>query len=105
MPANKPGVQTVKHYGFASLANADVTQGTVRVAPNNPNRTLITIQNTGANPGLLRWGEPCKGDGSDQVIAAGQDKTYDQADTCPVEAINLASIAGTTWAIVEGTTP
>lgn len=104
MPAGKPGTQSIKHYGAVSTANADVAKGSVRVAPASADRTFFTIQNTGANPGLLRFGEPCKGDGSDIVFAINSPPmVWDQADTCPVEAINLASVLGTTWAIAEGT--
>lgn len=108
MPANKPGDQSMKHYGAQSVATAAASieaTGSKRVAPGNPNRTLLLIQNTGANPGFLRFSEACKGDGSDILLAAGSAPlVWDQADTCPVEAVNLASILGTTWAINEGTT-
>lgn len=107
MPANKPGVQSIKHYGAVSKATlaANIPNESERVAPLAPNRTLLVVQNTGANPGLLRFGEPCKGDGTDLVVAAGAFVSWDQADTCPVEAINLVSILGTSWAILEGLTP
>lgn len=107
MPANKPGVQSMKHYGAVSVATVLAlieANGSKRVAPAAPDRTLLLIQNTGANPGLLRFSESCKGDGSDLVIAVGSFWLWDQADTCPVEAVNLASVLGTTWAILEGTT-
>lgn len=105
MPAGKIGVQTLKHYGAVSDVGSNTVNSSKRVAPLNPNRTHLTLQNTGANPGVLRFSEPVRGDGSDILINTAQILVFDQADTCPVEAINLGSALGTTWAIVEGTTP
>lgn len=67
-------------------------------------RTLLEIQNTGANPGFYHFKEAVQGDGSDFTLAAGAVKTFDQSDTCPTEALNLGSTLGTTWAILEQVT-
>lgn len=75
----------------------------VRPLPSNPNRVSLIIQNTGANPGQVRFAEPNQGVGADMLWVAGFLFKWDQADNCPTEAINLSSVLATTWVIVEGT--
>lgn len=95
--------RTDKHYGEAPAAGTNNPGGSITVTPANPKRIALLIQNTGANPGLVRFEEPIQGDGSDLLFAAGAGLLWDRADTCPVSAINVGSALGTTFAIVETT--
>lgn len=85
-----------------ALSNTPATS--VAASPAIDGRTLLTIQNTGANPGLLHFKEAVQNDGSDIAIPAGQLVTFDQAETCPREKVNLGSALLTTWAVVEQVT-
>lgn len=67
-----------------------------------PNRIGIFLQNTGLGNCLVRFeneNEPASG--GDILMLPGDRIHYDKAETCPVEAINLYSAAGTTLAFVE----
>ena len=88
-----------KTYPLTTAAGAAST----RPVPTNPNRVSLIIQNTGANPGQVRFAEPGQGVGADMLWVAGFIFKWDQADTCPKEAINVSSTLATTWVIVEGT--
>lgn len=92
-----------KHYGAAPLAGTNNPTGSLRVTPANPKRISLLIQNTGANPGLVRFEEPIQGNGSDLLFAAGAGLLWDKSDACPVSAINVGSELGTSFAIVETT--
>lgn len=69
--------------------------------PTNPARIGLIIQNTGANPGVLRFGGPPQGAGKDLAFSAGQREPWLQSDTTPLEAIYFLSAAATTWCVVE----
>jgi hypothetical protein len=90
-----------KQYRGVSAAGSNTPTTSKRISPNTPNRLMLTIQNTGANPGLLHFSEPVQGDGSDILFAVGQILIFDQPGTCPTEAINVGSTLGTTWALLE----
>lgn len=97
--------QQIKHTAVPTPAGSNTPTASVRVSPETPRRTFLYIVNTGANPGLLRLGDKVQGDGADIPIAAGADFGPLQiAETCPSEAINLGSVAATTWAVIEGVT-
>ncbi len=72
------------------------------VAPTNPMRIGLYIQNTGANPLLVQFANKVQGNGSDLAIAAGQLVAFTIPDTCPRESINIGSALGTTCMILEG---
>lgn len=92
-----------KQYIGVTIANSFGDNASVQpIAPLNPTRKSLRIQVTGANPGLLQFANKVRNDGSDFTIAAGQFMTWEQSDTCPLEAINIGSVAATTWAILEG---
>lgn len=96
MPA--PSARTAKTYTIVSAA-LDTKAAPV---PQNPKRLAIRIQNTGAQPGLARFGGPVQGNGSDMLFAAGSaPEKWDQEGTCPLESINFYSAAGTTWSVTE----
>lgn len=70
--------------------------------PTNPRRIALLIQNTGQSPGLVRFSDPVKNDGSDIMVAAGVIlPPWTQGDTTPREAINFFSAIGTTFAVME----
>jgi hypothetical protein len=95
-------MQRVKHYGVTAAAGGASKRVSPAVNSQSGRRTLLIIQNTGANAGLCRIGEDVRGDGSDITIAAGTFLGFTNPDTCPWEAINLRSTAGTTFSIIEG---
>lgn len=87
------------------LAISGPTQTTrAPVLPTNPARLALFIQNTGANPGLVRFGGPTQGNLSDILFAAGAWIKWDRPDSCPLEAVAVSSAAATAWCIME-TTP
>lgn len=92
MPARKS-----KHYPAVTGPNAD----TDPVVPANERRVALFIQNTGANPGLVRFAGATQGNGSDMAFPAGFVQRWDQADTTPLESISVSSAAATTWCIIE----
>lgn len=92
-----------KHYRMLVAANSNTPQTSVRASPQTPGRIAMWIQNTGANPGLLHIKENVQGDGSDFTLASGAFINFDQLGTCPTEAINVGSAAGTTFSIIEMT--
>lgn len=69
--------------------------------PANPLRIGLFIQNTSANAGTSRLGTPVQGNGSDMLFAAGASQKWDQAETCPLESVNLSSAALVTWCVIE----
>lgn len=71
-----------------------------RLAPVNPKRNLLYIQNTGVNAGLFRFENDVQLDGGDILLASGAFVLFDVA--CPIDAINIYSLLGTTFAIIEG---
>lgn len=102
MPQNKSSTQQY----LVRLAAGENKQG---IAPNTPNRTKLVVQNTGANPALLKFngkivgaGGATIGDGSEFVLYAG-DMPFTFSDPCPVEAFSIASILGTTVSVLETT--
>lgn len=102
MPLDNTPDRNEKHYGGLAVAGSNTPQTSVRVAPTNPKRILLMIQNTGANAGLVRFEEPIQGDGSDILFAPGAGLLFDRGDTCPQGAVNVGSSAGTTFTILEG---
>jgi hypothetical protein len=88
----------IRQYGVQSKAGEKSTRPTPAVG----DRIFLVIQNTGANPGLLRFGGPVRGDGSDLLFAAGSAPLiFDQADSCPNDDLNFQSTLGTSWAVLE----
>jgi hypothetical protein len=70
--------------------------------PTNPRRIALVIQNTGAAPGLVRFGDTVKNDGSDLLLAAGMfAPPWQTPETTPIESINFFSQNGTTFAVLE----
>lgn len=98
-----PAVNT-KQFRVLTPALSNTPTTSVGASPAIAGRTLLTIQNTGANPGLLHFKEAVQGDGSDIAFAAGQIVTFDQAETCPREKVTLGSALPTTWAVIEQVT-
>lgn len=99
-----PAPRTTKTY----LASTTPTAPIQAPVPFNSQRIALLVQNTGAKPGNLRLGPPPQGNGSDIMLAAGAFIKWDQADTCPQEAVNVACVAqadSTTWAIMETIVP
>ena len=94
-----------KHYGGIAPAGSNNEAGCVRVTPENPRRTMLFIQNTGTNAGLVRFEEPIQGDGSDMLFVGGSGILWDRADTVPQSAINVGSLLGTTFAVIEQVGP
>lgn len=93
-----PALRTKQYLVASPAAGPSTSPG-----PMVPNRATLRFQNTGANPGLFRFGGATRGDGSDLTVAAGATVSYDQdASTCPKESLNFSSVAGTTWAVIEG---
>lgn len=97
MPASEP--RFTKIYPFVTGAVA--TDPTQPQLPANPQRIAIFIQDTGGVAGLARFGGPTQGGGADIAFAIGQDRKWDQADTCPQEGVWLSSSAATTWCVME----
>lgn len=73
--------------------------------PTNQYRIGLRIQNTGANPGLARFGGPVQANGSDMLFASGASEKWSQSDTTPVESVSFYSVAGTTWSVSETVLP
>jgi hypothetical protein len=90
-----------KQYRVLVPAGSNTNTTSIRAAPQTPGRIALWIQNTGAQPGLLRFKENVQGDGGDFAIAVGAFFPVDLSAPCPTEAINLGSAAGTTFAILE----
>lgn len=87
----------VKQYVVVAKANTPQ-----RPTPAVPNRVMLLIQNTGANPGLVRFVGEVRQDGGDIVLAAGAfSPLWDQKDSTPNDALNFFSTAGTTFAVLE----
>jgi hypothetical protein len=49
----------------------------------------------------MRFGGPPQGSAQDIAIAAGARERWDQSDTCPQESVSVASVAATTWIVME----
>lgn len=90
-----------KNYGINARAGSDNPQTCVQVVPNSPNRAMLLIQNTGGNPGVVRFDGPVQGDGSDLLFDAGSGLLFDRADTCPENLIAFGSALGTTFTVLE----
>ncbi len=94
MPASRTKTYLVK------AAPGDTT-GTPPI-PTNPRRLGLIIQNTGAAPGLVRFGDTVKNDGSDLLLAAGTfAPAWSTPETTPVESVNFFSTTGTTFCVIE----
>ncbi len=91
-----------RQYLGAAPAGSVATPITTAIAPQNPKRIGLSIQNTGANPLLLQFNNKVKGDGSDLAIAAGVLLHWHTPETCPQGSIHIGSVLGTTCAILEG---
>lgn len=90
-----PAANLGRHYG-ASLAAGGASQ---RLEPANGRRVLLIIQNTGANPALVRFGTDVTGNGEDFSIAALDFLGYTIPSNCPKGSINALSVLGTTLSI------
>ena len=89
MPRAKQYVATV-----AALENK-------RIAPAGVKRLGVSIQNTGLNPGRYRFENAVQLDGGDVTLVPGAKDDYLIPGSCPADAINLYSVLGTTFAIIE----
>lgn len=104
MPAvNRIPKKTVT-YGVRLEAGTNTPETSVRVAAGNPERTMLLIQNTGANDGLVRFGGPILGDGTDILFTAGSGLLWDREMTCPESSMDFGSALGTTFTITEQVT-
>lgn len=105
MPATRLITKQSKAVSVASTL-ADIKKNSKRISPQTDSptsvRVSLIIQNTGVNPGFLHFAEDVQGDGSDLVLAAGEVREWKDARTTPREAVNVASVLGTTWAVIEG---
>lgn len=105
MPATKLETKQYRAVSIATAA-AGFPAASKRLSPQTDSATAtrvsLIVQNTGANPGLVHFAEQVQADGSDIVLGAGERLEYKDARTTPREALNLGSILGTTWAIIEG---
>jgi hypothetical protein len=91
-----------KTYVATTVANA----ASIRLVPTNPRRISLMIQNTGAVTGNVRFGGSTQGGVNDFEFPSGLIFKWDQADTCPLEDINLSTPGGGangSWVIMEGT--
>lgn len=70
------------------------------ICSENPTRIGLFVQNTGANPGVLRIGTPTQ-QTANITFTAQMWINWDQADTCPLEAVFVQSPLATTWTIME----
>lgn len=89
-----------RHYPVLTPAGTDTPSTCVRPLVANDKRTVLFIQNVGGADGLLRFGEPVQGDGTDFLFAPGSGLLWDRW-SCPLSAINLGSNGGTKWAVFE----
>lgn len=103
MPAASAKRRT-KQYGLPVAAGTDNVAGAIRVAPANANRSMLIIQNAGANDGLIRFDSAVQGDGTDMVFAAGSGLVFDRENTCPEAEIWVGSALGTTFTFIEQVT-
>lgn len=100
----------LKQYKAVLVANsAPQTSSAQAIAPANPKRCFLVMQNNGANAALVQFNNPVKGDLSDLNIPAGSAFIFDQTfndgtGNVPTGAIYMAATALTTVAIIEGTT-
>jgi len=91
------GLPKLKQYSVICAANQ-----AQRPAPAVGSRILLSIQNTGANPGLVRFGNDVRGDGGDMALGAGGfSPLFDKPETCPNDALNFFSALGTTFSVIE----
>lgn len=93
-----------KTYGGIAPVDSNTAQTSVYVAPGNPDRSMLLVQNTGANIGLLRFGGAVLGDGSDTSFDPGAGLLFDRATTCPEASIYIGSVLGTTFSFTEQVT-
>lgn len=104
MPADKNNRRT-KQYGIPAISGSNTPETSVRVAPASPNRTMLIIQNTGDNDGMVRFDGAIQGDGTDMLFpAGGAGLVFDRASTCPEAEIWVGSADGTTFSFVEQVT-
>jgi hypothetical protein len=102
MPAVKPIYpRHTKQYGINCLVGSDTPQNSVNVVPSSPNRSMLMIQNTGPNPGVIRFDGPVQGDESDMLFASGSGLLFDRSDTVPETSISFGSALGTTFCVLE----
>lgn len=95
---------SMKQFTVLTPAGSNTPQTTISASPATPGRTLLFIQNNGANPGRLHFKENVQNDTSDIVVVAGDHVTFSQSDTTPREKINLGSALATSWVILEQVT-
>jgi hypothetical protein len=101
MPANNPALRRTKTYGVVCDAGSNTPETCVRAAPKNVQRSMLLIENTGDNDGLVRFGEPVLGDGSDILFTSGSGLLWDRSATCPEASLNFGSADGTTFSVTE----
>lgn len=95
---------SMKQFAVVTPAGSNTPQTSVQASPAIPGRTLLFIQNVGANNGSLHFKENVQGNMSDIQLTPGQFVQFDQAETTPKEKVNLGSAGGTSWAILEQVT-
>lgn len=103
-----PQVNIKQYRSVCAAASAPQTSSSQAVAPANPRRSFIVLQNNGANPALVQFNNFVKNDGSDLAIPAGSAFIFDQTFSDgtfngPTGAIYIASVLGTVVAVLEGT--
>ena len=69
------------------------------IAPYNPIRSALRIQNTGANNLRVMFGRPTTGAGDDFIIAPNNTEVF--RDPCPVDSIYLSCLAVTNYCVIE----
>jgi len=87
-----------KHYVGAAAAGA-ISR---RIASAVADRIGLVIQNTGLNPGNIRFeNENNPANGGDFTLVPGEFLHFPIPETCPREAVNIISELGTTFSILE----
>lgn len=92
---------SLKQFQILTPAGSNTPTTSVQASPGIPGRSLLFIQNNGANPGRLHFKETVQNDSTDIIIAAGDTILFDQSDTCPREKVNLGSLLATSWVLLE----
>ena len=103
-----PAPRLKQYKAVIAAASSPQTSSAQAVAPANPDRIFLVLQNNGANPAFVQFNNPVKGDGSDLNLSVGGSFQFDQINpdgsfNGPTGAIYIAATAATTVALIEGT--